>query len=61
MHVDYFYLDENNERQGVRGNTFQSLYLSPQDGYLYLLSTWYSHPLKMCKPDRLLELNICDE
>lgn len=61
MYVDYFFKDENGERHGVRGNTYESIYLSPQDGYIYLLKRLTSKPLKMCKPEQLIELNVCDE
>lgn len=61
MHVDYVFKDENGERHGVRGNTYESIYLSPQDAYLYLLSTLEARPLKLCKPEQLIELMICDE
>lgn len=61
MHVDYFFEDENGERHGVRGNTYEGLYLSPQDGYMYLEKRLSGKPVKMCKPEQLIELYMCDE
>ena len=61
MHVAYFFKDENGERHGVRGNTYEGIYLSSQDGYIYLLKRMAGKPLKMCKPEQLVELYITDE
>lgn len=61
MFVDYFFVDENGERHGVPGDNYEGIYLSPSDGCIYLVKRLLDKPIKMCKPEQLVELYITNQ